>query len=221
MENNLNNIEHPVSWITFVNVGFIQSKFSTDILAPIRKEAYKVKQDFLQHEEDKANKFLAGNIEKEYSLKETKQYAEDLLMPFVQSYDDHFNYLKDFNVASKDCFVYLDRYWVNFQKKYEFNPAHTHGGLLSFVLWLDVPYTFEEEKKVAPGIESNGFSAGMFEMLYTRSDTRIKAHRLVIDKSMEGTMVLFPATLHHQVYPFFSSDDYRISVSGNFKFKVD
>jgi hypothetical protein len=37
---------------------------------------------------------------------------------------------------------------------------------------------------------------------------------------MENTLLLFPAKLTHAVYPFYSSDDYRISVSGNVVFKV-
>ena len=37
----------------------------------------------------------------------------------------------------------------------------------------------------------------------------------MIDKSWEGVMILFPADTAHQVYPFYTSDDYRISISGN------
>ena len=38
---------------------------------------------------------------------------------------------------------------------------------------------------------------------------------------MNGSLVLFPATLCHQVYPFFESDDYRVSISGNIYFDTD
>ena len=31
----------------------------------------------------------------------------------------------------------------------------------------------------------------------------------------EGTMILFPSVLQHQVYPFYECDEERISVSGN------
>ena len=37
-----------------------------------------------------------------------------------------------------------------------------------------------------------------------------------LDRNSAGKMVIFPATLKHSVYPFYTSDDYRISVSGNF-----
>jgi len=32
---------------------------------------------------------------------------------------------------------------------------------------------------------------------------------------------MFPSQLIHAVYPFYTSDEYRISVSGNIKFKVE
>ena len=40
------------------------------------------------------------------------------------------------------------------------------------------------------------------------------------DKSYEGKICLFPSKLRHSVSPFFSSDDYRISVSGNVMIEV-
>jgi len=32
---------------------------------------------------------------------------------------------------------------------------------------------------------------------------------------------MFPSLLAHCVYPFYTSDDYRISISGNIKFDSD
>ena len=44
---------------------------------------------------------------------------------------------------------------------------------------------------------------------------------LDVDKSFEGQMVMFPSKLQHLVYPFYTSDDYRITVSGNINFWVE
>ena len=41
---------------------------------------------------------------------------------------------------------------------------------------------------------------------------------LDVDKSKEGYFVIFPSNLNHQVFPFYSSDDYRITVAGNINF---
>lgn len=40
-----------------------------------------------------------------------------------------------------------------------------------------------------------------------------------VDKLYEGQIFLFPSCLQHMVYPFTSSDDYRISISGNLRKK--
>jgi hypothetical protein len=44
---------------------------------------------------------------------------------------------------------------------------------------------------------------------------RIVQNRIEVDKSWEGTMIMFPSSLHHMVHPFYTSDEYRISISGN------
>ena len=36
-----------------------------------------------------------------------------------------------------------------------------------------------------------------------------------IDKNFEGYMAIFPSTLTHSVNPFYSTDEFRISISGN------
>ena len=43
---------------------------------------------------------------------------------------------------------------------------------------------------------------------------------LQVDKSYEGKIIIFPANLTHGVLPFYTSDDYRITISGNVIFEV-
>ena len=43
---------------------------------------------------------------------------------------------------------------------------------------------------------------------------------LPVDKTWEGMMLMFPSKLHHSVYPFYTSDEKRISVSGNISIKA-
>ena len=38
---------------------------------------------------------------------------------------------------------------------------------------------------------------------------------LDVDNEYEGKIMMFPSSLVHCVYPFYTSDDYRISLSGN------
>jgi hypothetical protein len=49
---------------------------------------------------------------------------------------------------------------------------------------------------------------------------RIKQVPIPVDSSYEGTIMMFPSALNHGVYPFYTSDEYRISVSGNIRIKV-
>jgi hypothetical protein len=60
----------------------------------------------------------------------------------------------------------------------------------------------------------------MFAFLYSDSIGGINPFSIPVDKNMENNVILFPSNFYHMVYPFFSSDGYRISVSGNFKFKT-
>ena len=212
MQYNIANLE---------NYGFIRAKFSESDLAPIKNEINNIQNNFELYEAQKYNKYLAGNIKREYQLIESKKHIEKLLMPLVGAYDRDFNYMKQLNIMTADVPIVLDLCWVNFQKKYEFNPPHNHSGVYSFVIWTNVPYDMEEERKLSPGAESNSNTAGFFSFLYHDISGRIKPFTIPIDKSMENNIVFFPSDFFHMVYPFFSSDGYRISVSGNFKLKTD
>ena len=202
------------------NFGFISAKFLESDLAPIKNEINNIQKNFEVYESQRHNNALAGNIKREYKLVESQKYIEELLMPLVGAYDKQFDYLRKFNILTNNVPIVLDVCWVNFQKKYEFNPAHNHSGLYSFVIWTNVPYDMKEELKLSPGAESNLNSAGTFSFLYNDSTGGIGSCRIPIDKSMENNVVFFPSDFYHMVYPFFSSDGYRISVSGNFKLKI-
>jgi len=208
------------SIIGFRNCGYIGSKFSESDLAPIKNEINNIQNNFELYESQKYNNSLVGNIKREYQLIESKKYIQELLMPLMNEYDNQFDYMKNFNITTHAVPFVLESCWVNFQKKYEFNPAHNHYGLLSFVIWTNIPYEMEEECKLSPGVESTSNLAGMFSFLYNDSIGGIKIHNIPVDKSMENNIILFPSNFYHMVYPFFSSDEYRISVSGNFKLKT-
>ena len=66
----------------------------------------------------------------------------------------------------------------------------------------------------------NDFRAGMFAFFFSDPSGKITQEALPVDKSWEGKVALFPANLNHCVYPFYTSDEYRISISGNLGFKI-
>lgn len=202
----------------FNNYGFLHCKFSNDDLAPVREEIQKIQEDFTSSQE--MNSALIGNIEKEFKLVESKNHLEQLIFPLLTHYDQAYNYLEYISVLSKNVPIILKSAWVNFQLKHEFNPSHDHDGIFSFVIWTKIPYTRSGEDISSPGKKSKENLAGAFEFQYTDALGKIQSHIIKVDNTMENICLVFPAKLRHAVYPFFSTDDFRISVSGNFVFDV-
>ena len=77
--------------------------------------------------------------------------------------------------------------------------------------------------KVCANFESsrghNNKLAGKFCFQYTNSLGDICNHFISADRSLQNQVLLFSGKMKHTVFPFYSSDDYRISVAGNFAIK--
>jgi hypothetical protein len=203
----------------FPNIGYYQHKFNNSDLAFLKEEINSIKKDF-----DSGNPFnrnLAGNMEREYFLDNSIKKLNNLLAPLVTDYHNQSDVLNNFNIMSKTLPVYLDTAWVNFQGKYEFNPCHNHEGVLSFVLWMDIPYDLKEEMEHGLGKKSGSNVPGFFEFQYVCTLGHVVSLPIPISKDMENTILLFPSKMIHCVYPFSVSNGYRTSVSGNFKLLVD
>ena len=139
------------------------------------------------------------------------------------SFDKIFNeFWKRQVFLTKNCEISISSTWVNFQKKYEFNPPHYHTGVLSWIIFVNIPYDLEEENKVFPKIGGDSSTSRLSFLTLNPHEVGCINHvRLNVDKSYEGKIVVFPSTQQHQVFPFYTSDDYRITVSGNVFFDVD
>lgn len=205
---------------TFNNYGFLEYTFSDDELKPIREEVQEIKSNFKQFEQSKCNNTLAGNIEFEYSLHKSKERINELMYPLVGIYERIYNYSVSIDILSGPLPLELTTPWVNFQKKGEFNPTHVHGGIYSFVLYLSVPYNIEDEMKRNSTVESNKKVPAHFEFSYVNTLGQISFKTIPVDRKYENTCLFFPSKMVHAVYPFYTSDEYRISVSGNFKLIV-
>jgi hypothetical protein len=80
-------------------------------------------------------------------------------------------------------------------------------------MWVDIPFAEQE------GNEDNEKYNSCFELLYTNIIGQICGHKIFIDKSYEGKMIMFPSTLLHCVYPFYKAKKDRISIAGNILIK--
>jgi hypothetical protein len=150
-----------------------------------------------------ANQKLAGHIKHEYNIIDSKDILESFLNTVATKYQNSHNKFS------------LNSVWINFQKKYEFNPIHNHSGKFSFVIWLDIPYSIEDEFNFESTKNSNSPCSGCFSFVYTDILGNIRGHTLKIDKEYNGKMIMFPSSLSHTVYPFYTSNNYRISIAGN------
>ena len=171
-----------------------------------------------------ANPHLAGNIDESLYLKDDDDwFFKQVLQGPCESYIEQFSFVSTFrnnytNVVEDT--LRLREFWMNTSKQHDFNPMHNHGGVLSFVIWMKIPTKSEEQHNIP--ISKNSFSPTASDFCFTYTDIlgTIQPMKIAMDPECEGTMYVFPATLTHQVYPFYNCDDDRISISGNLYYDV-
>jgi hypothetical protein len=203
---------------TFPNLGYLIEDVPLHILADIKKEIRKIESD--KKNIPSAANLLSGNIEEEFTLTDCIKTLEPYILSLVKTYDEYFHYTPTVNALDINVPLTLNHLWVNFQKKTEFNPNHNHTGVMSFVIWLKIPYNLQKELENSPGRYSNGNMASAFQFVFSDVLGSHRTQDLYLDKSSEGKVLLFPNKMVHCVYPFYTSDEYRISISGNISLKV-
>ena len=195
----------------------VDSNFTKELIVEGRK---------LTKEEDDWNPKLAGNLKYGRSY----HYKDDYLLkvePYLKTYIERFfnglysQWGQDNKMVTnlleiqhnrrqkRQGKLRLDTLWINFSQKHDFNPPHTHTGVLSFVIFCQTP---KEIFKVQA--DSNTQRAGEIHFSYGEPITKIMGNEFPI-KPYENLMFIFPAELKHFV-PAYWIDAERISVSGNF-----
>lgn len=191
------------------NYGFIECDVPQDVLSSLHTETNSINEKSF-----KSNEILAGNLENEYFLLDSRDVVEKYLVSVCKEYSKKWD-PKYTRKGTEYDYYGLQTLWVNIQQKYEFNPPHVHDGDYSFVIWLKVPFDINDEMKLPMSQKSTMPRAGMFAFQYSNIFGEPVEIAFPVDKKYEGKMFLFPSHLTHQVYPFYTSDDVRISVSGN------
>ena len=177
---------------------------------------------------------LAGNISNSFAIDDKDNYfTTEVLLPLCSYYEnqvpDTTKHLLDVSPSVDENenpiypyanTLFLDRLWANYQYKHEFNPGHTHSGAFSFVIWMKIPYDSEEQKKekFLDGMNDGAKKPGEFYFQFVNMSGGITNTTYGMNPKMEGTMLFFPSKLHHGVYPFYSCDEKRVSISGNLKY---
>lgn len=158
-----------------------------------------------------ANSRLAGHLAGEYNLNMFEPLQTAL-------YDIAKGYMKYYGIKWSEKLNHHS-VWVNFSEKHEFNPMHNHTGDLSWVSWINIPYNLSDEDELKNSKTANCKMNSRFHFIYNSYTGVPLTHKLEIDRDWEGKLIIFPAGLYHAVYPFYTSEDYRISVAGNLGFE--
>ena len=153
---------------------------------------------------------LAGMLKRQVEFRDSSlfdKFFSDMFKMYDHALQD---WTGDRNIIAGGGEMYnLESLWANFQGPGDFNPPHSHGGALSWVIYLQIPDELIEENK-----QYKGTSAGPGGITFTYGDGPREVITYQTYLPHTGDMYIFPAWLQHWVYPF-KSDVERISVSGN------
>jgi len=198
-------------YYNFNNVGYVSAKLSKESMETLNTYIKKAKKKDYRYT-------LAGNISESYKLiDENHWFFQNDLVPLIREFLDNtgFGHKVVPDALTQNCGFRLNDLWVNFQKKHEFNPQHMHGGVFSFVVWMKIPASYKKEVKLPFVKGAAHMCPNTFELSYTNTMGKIVCEQWFLEPEHEGTILFFDSNRPHQVYPFYTSDKKRISISGN------
>ena len=193
------------------NVGFTEGNIPIEIYQALNQEIVDI------HTNDQGivrmNSSLAGQITKEYQITESRKLLDPYLEEMGRAFQKKWDY---YPKGHPNTDLKVESVWVNMQKKLEVNPLHNHDGTLSFVAWLHLPFKLEDERNM-PNCKMSRTKelTSTFQFVYSTALGTIANCPLFVENGWEGRIVMFPSSLLHIVYPFQTSEDYRISIAGN------
>ena len=164
---------------------------------------------------------IVANISESYEISDENDFfMKNVCIPLIKAYQKTNKGLDPVNqntLPKPNTRFVLDGLWVNYQYQHEMNPYHHHSGVYSFAIWMKIPY---ESNKLSDlpqfkGTKKEHIKAGAFEFEFINTIGDTRNSRIPLSSSSEGKMVFFPATMRHCVYPFYGTDEARISVAGN------
>ncbi len=158
---------------------------------------------------------LAGNItESKQLIDHGDWFWTNVVSQLVKVYGEEFSNLGNTQIGHNNHPYFMKTWWVNYQKKHEFNPIHSHDGVYSYVIWMKIPEG-ASCKKQNRGYKTNSPMKAVFQMQYINTLGQTEGFKYELEPEDEGRMLFFPARILHCVYPFYDCNEDRISVSGN------
>ena len=215
-----------IEWSAFdlPNIKLYSTKLEPEVMDYLLERLEQAKID-----DQNCNKHLAGNISKSLTLEDKSSTLGDnfflnaVIGPLTQEF--HSSAMStdkkwEIPLKNKTEMGLGLSWWVNFQNQTEFNPSHRHSGILSFVIFMKIPTDWREQHELPISAHSAGPAASDFVFAYSNILGEVGEYPIFLDKDMQGTMIVFPSTLRHQVYPYYNCDDERITISGNMLWDV-
>jgi hypothetical protein len=199
----------------FSNYGYIQTSLPESLFKALKEECYDAENSRYgkSNHHPQSKTYISGtgtalHFDVIDNAEELKKYA----LHVANAYITEFNFMDKFRMLTNNVNYIASQPWINVQERGEYIPNHIHDGFLSYAIWMTIPYDVEEELK-------NSKTASVFQFTYssTCGDTTM-VKNIPVSKQMEGTMVMFPSNMQHCVYPFFTTEKKRHSISGNIMF---
>jgi hypothetical protein len=184
------------------NFGFLQTKLPTDLFIKLKEECQNTK----ELKEMKSG--LSGKgVPKHFYIEKCFSELKDYILHCVYEYDKNFQYIESLKFLNKNAPFLVTPPWLNVQKRYEFLPLHDHEGVLSYNIWIQIPYDIKKELHE---------QAAQLQFIYPMTcSAKLGIHKFILSKADEGNLIMFPSTFMHVLCPFYTSKNVRLSVAGN------
>ena len=203
-----------IDWEHFYlpNIPIYQAKLPQEVMDVLWGYVDKAKRN--------VNHLLAGNISQSLELEDERSwFFRSIVGPIADRYisgleQGGIRWIQNASARKEDK-ITMNRFWVNFQNKHEFNPVHDHSGLVSFVIWMKIPTHWKDQHALPFVANANNKCASDFHFHYSDMLGNHQGFQVKMAEYQEGWIMVFPAKLRHQVYPFYESDEQRVSISGN------
>lgn len=194
----------------FPNLGYIQSEFSDEDLAPVKQEIFEI-EDIKRAFRNPTERI----VKQEYKLEKSKSHVQKLLAPYVSAYFNTFNFDEDNDFLTENRPLVIDKLKFNFLDKHEAQIPHAHGGIFTFLICIDIGLSCPPSP-----LTGDVSQPSKFYLHYINAIGRPKMFMIPFDKEWTNNFILFPSDMQHSVEPCFAMHYYRTSVAGTFKFEV-
>lgn len=208
------------NWNLLENYGYVMDDLPHDLFCKLKQECELTNKARYLQDNDR-DPMISGlttqGVPKHFWVKETAEELKMFAAGMFNFYNDAFNYMTQYKLLSHKIPVTTTNPWINIQEKGEYIPNHTHDGIAAYVVWVNIPYDVEEEIEYGKQYNKEP-STSCFEFTYPTITGNVTNKKLKVGKDWEGKIIMFPSMLQHCVYPFYTSDENRISVSGMITF---